>query len=180
MGYCLRMTRTLIYLMLAAVLLTGCRRERGTAPQGGSTASDRLSAATPAAAQKDGQKLPYVSTTSAPAGDQNGANPAGKEVAVRMTNSLKYVPEEVTILAGQTVVWTNTSSSFHTVTADPALAEDRSHAQLPEGAQPFNSGNIAPGDAFRHTFEVPGTYVYFCIPHEAMGMIGKIIVQRKQ
>ncbi len=104
----------------------------------------------------------------------------GKEAAVRMTNSLKYVPDEVTIATGQTVVWTNTSSTFHTVTNDPALAKDRSHAQLPPEAQPFNSGNIAPGEVFQHTFEVPGTYVYFCIPHEDMGMVGKIIVQKKQ
>ncbi len=103
-----------------------------------------------------------------------------EEAAVRMTNSLKYVPDEVTIRVGQTVVWTNASSVFHTVTDDPALAKDRGHAQLPEGAQPFNSGNIAPGEVFRYTFEASGTYVYFCIPHEAVGMVGKVIVQKKQ
>ncbi|MCL5279758.1 MAG: plastocyanin/azurin family copper-binding protein [Planctomycetes bacterium] len=32
---------------------------------------------------------------------------------------------------------------------------------------------------FQHTFEVPGTYVYFCLPHEAMGMVGKVTVQKK-
>jgi plastocyanin len=180
MGYCLRMTHALVYLMLATVLLTGCAQERGTARQGGLPASDQSSAATPATDQKDKQKLTYVSAATARAADQNAVDLAGKETAVRMTNSLKYVPEEVTISVGQTVVWTNTSSMFHTVTDDPALAQDRSHAQLPEGAQPFNSGNIAPGDVFQRTFEVPGTYVYFCIPHEAVGMIGKIIVQKKQ
>jgi plastocyanin len=176
---CLKMAKALACLMPAMVLLTGCGPERGTAHQDGSAASDLSSAETPAARQ-DGQRLSYVSTTSAPAGNQDGGSLVGKEAAVRMTNSLKYVPEEVTISAGQTVVWTNTSSTFHTVTNDPALAKDRSHAQLPEGAQPFNSGNIAPGDVFQRTFEVPGTYVYFCIPHEAMGMVGNITVQKKQ
>lgn len=174
------MTQALAYLMPALVLLAGCPRERGTARQGGSNATDRPSAAAPAADRKEGQTLAYVPGSSAPAEDPNRASPVGKEAAVRMTNSLKYVPEEVTIRAGQTVVWTNTSGIVHTVTADSALAQDRSHAQLPEGAQPFNSGDIAPGAVFQHTFDVPGKYVYFCIPHEAMGMVGRIIVQEKQ
>jgi plastocyanin len=165
--------------MPAVVLLTGCRRERGTAQQGSPAASNQSSAASPAKDQTDGQRLDYVSSASAPARDQKGGVRVAEEAAVRMTNSLKYVPEEVTISAGQTVVWTNTSSMFHTVTNDPALAQDRRHAQLPPEAQPFNSGSIAPGDVFQHTFEVPGTYVYFCIPHEAVGMVGKIIVQKK-
>ena len=180
MGHCLGTTHTPAYLMLAALLLAGCTQEHGTARRGGPAASDRSSAGTAATDQKDGKRLTYVSAASAPTRNQNGGGPAGVETTVRMTNSLKYVPEEVTVRAGQTVVWTNTSSMFHTVTADPVLAKDRSHAQLPEGAGPFDSGNIAPGEAFRHTFEVPGTYVYFCIPHEAVGMVGRIIVQKKQ
>ncbi len=180
MVYRLRTTDALVYLMLAAALLTGCSQERGTARQGGMPASEQSPAATAATDQKEKQRLTYISAAPAPAGDRNGGSLVAQEAAVRMTNSLKYVPEEVTIQAGQTVVWTNTSSTFHTVTNDPALAQDRSHAQLPEGAQPFNSGNIAPGEVFQHTFEVPGAYVYFCIPHEAMGMVGKITVQKKQ
>jgi plastocyanin len=180
MQCCLRTIRMSAYLTLAMVLLTGCPRQHGTAQQGGSAASDRSSAATPATDRTDGQRPVYVSATAALAEDPNGRNPVDAEAAVRMTNSLRYVPDEVTIRAGQTVVWTNTSSMFHTVTNDPALAKDRRHAQLPAEAQPFNSGNIAPGDVFQHTFEVPGTYVYFCIPHEAVGMVGKIAVQKKQ
>ncbi len=97
-----------------------------------------------------------------------------------MTDSLTYVPAAVTITVGQSVVWTNTSSMVHTVTADPSLAKDPRHVQLPQGAQPFNSGDLTPGATFRHTFDVPGTYVYFCIPHEVLGMIGRITVQEKQ
>ena len=104
---------------------------------------------------------------------------SGDEATVSMTNGLRYVPQVVTITVGQTVVWTNTSTVVHTVTADPARAKQRRHAQLPEGTQPFNSGPIAPGATFRHTFDVPGRYVYFCIPHEAEGMIGRINVREK-
>ncbi|MBM4029867.1 MAG: plastocyanin [Planctomycetes bacterium] len=97
-----------------------------------------------------------------------------------MTNQLRYTPEEVTVTVGQTVVWTNTSSMSHTVTADPARAKDPSHVRLPEGAQPFDSGDMPPGATFRHTFEVPGEYVYFCIPHEAAGMVGRVNVRPRQ
>jgi len=98
---------------------------------------------------------------------------------VQMTNGLRYVPEEVTIAVGQSIVWTNVASMVHTVTADPSLAKDRKDVQLPEGAQPFNSGNIAPGGTFRRTFDVPGLYVYFCIPHETSGMVGRINVRQR-
>ncbi len=48
---------------------------------------------------------------------------------------------------------------------------------LPVGAKPFNSGNLKPGQAYRHTFTVPGRYRYFCVPHEGAGMIGEVVVR---
>ena len=33
------------------------------------------------------------------------------------------------------------------------------------------------GDTFKQTFNVPGTYKYFCIPHEAACMVGTIVVE---
>jgi plastocyanin len=32
------------------------------------------------------------------------------------------------------------------------------------------------GETFEHTFTVPGTYVYVCVPHAGQGMIGRVIV----
>lgn len=49
--------------------------------------------------------------------------------------------------------------------------EDR----IPSDATPFDSGSISNG-AFEHTFEEPGTYDYYCIPHKSMGMVGRIVV----
>jgi plastocyanin len=109
-----------------------------------------------------------------------GLRTSDQEIVVGMTNTLRYMPSEITIRLGQTVVWKNTSDMPHTVTADPALAKDANSVRLPEGAKPFNSGNMPPGAAYRHTFQVPGTYRYFCIPHEAAGMIGTVHVQDKQ
>ncbi|HWE04106.1 MAG TPA: plastocyanin/azurin family copper-binding protein [Tepidisphaeraceae bacterium] len=88
-----------------------------------------------------------------------------------------FEPKTVTILAGEAVLWRNTSFISHTVTADPALAEKPEDVALPPGAQPFNSGNIKSGDVFEKVFTVPGTYKYFCIPHEHAGMLGEVVVK---
>jgi plastocyanin len=99
------------------------------------------------------------------------------EAAVTMTDKVIFEPQTVTVKAGQTVAWKNTSRLVHTVTADPAKAATPSHVQLPDGAETFDSGAIRPGETYRRTFTVPGTYRYFCIPHEAAGMVGEIVVE---
>lgn len=94
-----------------------------------------------------------------------------------------FSPAEITIDAGETVVFVNDSTQSHTVTA----YEDRT----PGGAPYFASGGfsdeaaaradlaeglIDPGERYEVTFEEPGTYEYFCIPHEELGMTGTITV----
>ena len=96
---------------------------------------------------------------------------------VEMTNTLKFTPDTVTIEAGETVRWANTSVIVHTVTADPAEATMDGSVQLPEEAEAFDSGNMDPKATFEHTFETPGTYTYFCIPHEGVKMRGTVVVE---
>lgn len=105
--------------------------------------------------------------------------PTSKKPAavIKMTDRLTFEPARVTIKVGETVRWKSASLLVHTVTADPALAANPEDVALPVGAKPFNSGNIKPGGQFQHTFKVPGTYRYFCIPHEGAGMIGVVVVQ---
>lgn len=95
-----------------------------------------------------------------------------------------FSPARITVSAGAEVTWVNDSGQAHTVTA----YED----SLPEGAPYFASGGapseeaaradlsaglIRPGETFSVTFEVPGTYRYFCIPHEGQGMTGTVVVE---
>lgn len=96
---------------------------------------------------------------------------------VEMGNQLTFEPASLTIKAGETVEFVNGSPLVHTVTADPAKARDADNVSLPTGAETFDSGNLASGESFSHTFTEPGTYQYFCIPHEAAGMTGTIVVQ---
>lgn len=96
---------------------------------------------------------------------------------VTMDDTLKYYPAELTIEKGETVTWKNESALVHTVTCDPEKAARSKNVNLPEGAQAFDSGRMSKGDTFKYTFEQAGRYKYFCIPHEATGMIGVIIVK---
>jgi plastocyanin len=100
----------------------------------------------------------------------------GDDVEVLMTPELVFSPATVEIDVGQAVLWRNTSAFAHTSTADVSIADDPSHVQLPSGAQPWHSGLVPAGGTFRRTFDVPGTYRYFCQPHEAQEMVGTIIV----
>jgi plastocyanin len=95
---------------------------------------------------------------------------------VDMTNTLAFQPDAVRIKAGETVEWRNRSLFTHTVTDDPARAKDAADAQLPKSAPSF-SARVGPGEVYRHIFTVPGTYRYFCMPHEGWDMHGQVIVE---
>lgn len=90
----------------------------------------------------------------------------------------KYLPAKVTIKVGQTVEWMNNAKTLHSVTANPAHAQNPKDVSLPKGAKPFDSGFMPPGATFEHTFKVAGTYHYVCVPHEKDGMKGIVIVKK--
>lgn len=118
-------------------------------------------------------------TTSLLAGDNSHEQSSNIKPAavVEATNDLTFVPEKVTIKAGETVQWKNTSLMVHTITCDSSLASRPSDVAIPAGAKPFNSGYLKPGITFDQTFNVPGVYRYFCILHERNDMVGEIIVK---
>ena len=103
-------------------------------------------------------------------------DPLEGDVVVDMTAALTFAPATVQVQSGGTVVWTNGSSMPHTVTADPDLAANPASVTLPAGAEPFASPLIGAGGSYSRTFTVPGTYRYFCQPHEGAGMIGVVEV----
>lgn len=101
-----------------------------------------------------------------------------------MTDAQRFEPEETTVSVGDEVTWTNDSGESHTVTA---YSDD-----LPEGADYFASGGassedsaraaladglLTEGETFTFTFDEPGKYRYFCVPHEGQGMVGTIVVE---
>lgn len=98
------------------------------------------------------------------------------EVTMKQAPKSRFLPEVVTINPGDTVKWTNPAFVTHSVTFDPGMAVTAGDVVLPAGVAPFDSGNIEEDGSFSHTFTVKGTYKYICKFHEAMGMIGTVIV----
>ena len=62
-----------------------------------------------------------------------------------------FDPDEITIASGDTVTWTNYDDSRHTVTEDDDA---------------FDSDDLDQGDSFSWTFDVAGSYGYFCDRHD--------------
>ncbi len=66
----------------------------------------------------------------------------------------------------------------HTVAAYHPDNEGHS-LRIPHKAKPWNSGYLVePGEHFEVILPEPGVYDYYCEPHEAAGMAGRIVVGR--
>ena len=98
------------------------------------------------------------------------------EVVMKQAPKSHFLPDTVNISVGDTVHWTNPAFVTHTVTFDPAQAATAGDVALPSGVAPFASGDIEEDQDYSHTFTVKGTYKYVCKYHEAMGMVGTVIV----
>lgn len=102
--------------------------------------------------------------------------PSTNHHTVNISDVGHFVPGSISIPKGDSIVWNNMDVVSHTATCDPTKAQNRSDVQLPNGAQPFNSGVINPGASWSYQFNTPGTYVYFSINEETSGLIGTIVV----
>jgi plastocyanin len=100
-----------------------------------------------------------------------------------------FVPAKATVTVGDTLVWGNNNDRPHTVTSyEDGIPEAAtffasggfdSEAAARDGYNTDISGAIDPGETYEHTFEVPGTYSYLCIPHETAGMVGTVEVREE-
>lgn len=102
---------------------------------------------------------------------------------IEMTDNLVYNPDSVTVAPGITVVWQNTGSIGHSVTAYeneiPGEAEYFASGGFDSeqaARQVYPEGEIGSGEQYQHTFQVEGSYRYFCIPHETAGMVTSLEV----
>jgi plastocyanin len=99
-------------------------------------------------------------------------------VVIKMSDKPpEFLPNKVTIKAGQTIEWVNNAKTLHSVDGDPSMAIKPSDVSLPPGAKPFDSGFLKPDMTWDYTFTVPGTYKYTCVPHEKDGMNGEVVVK---
>ena len=91
---------------------------------------------------------------------------AGGQVTVTVQeDNFTFIPSQLTIPAGTTVVWVNEERAKHTATADDGL---------------FDSGDQELGVSYAYTFSEPGIYPYYCRYHgdiDGIGMAGTIVVE---
>jgi plastocyanin len=92
---------------------------------------------------------PTPLSSTAPGAASGGA---GGSSAVEIKNTA-YNPATITAKVGDKVTWTNNDSVTHTVTLDDNSAD---------------SGDLAAGATFDHTFTTAGTFAYHCKIHSSM------------
>jgi plastocyanin len=72
-----------------------------------------------------------------------------------------YGPDQLDVLPGQRVLWTNVSTRTHTVTSDDGF---------------FDSGDVESNSHFSFQFNTPGIYHYHCTIHA--GIVGEVDVRK--
>lgn len=73
--------------------------------------------------------------------------------AANQNNPEFYHPTSFSATVGAPVTWVNADASTHTVTADDSS---------------WDSGNLAAGQTYSHTFSTAGSYSYYCVIHPWM------------
>jgi len=138
------------------------------------------------------KKAANESTTAAP--EQPAVAPAAAPAAGGGTNhdvmmeldgsNYKFNPSELTIKAGDVVTFHNKSGGPHNVSfwADsiPAGGADKLKAAMPDQMAPLEGPLLTEQDGtYKISFAGAPTcdYKFYCLPHLALGMHGKITVQ---
>lgn len=111
--------------------------------------------------------------------DARSGHPAALEVIEMRSDAggsrVWFDPIGLYVVPDTTIRWI-TRENVHTATAYHP-DNDRHPLRMPQRAAPWDSGFlINPGDHFDVTLTEPGVYDYYCKPHEAAGMVGRIIV----
>ncbi len=126
-----------------------------------------------------------------------------RQTGDRRSLSFEFLPKEVTIKSGDTVVWSASSGHVVAFVPAPPFPEEIIAQPQPDGrpwllrnreveqaakpsavfepAKLYASGNISPtsrnGGSWTLMFEEPGTFKYVCLIHRDVGMEGTVIVQ---
>jgi plastocyanin len=100
--------------------------------------------------------------------------------------AVAFEPAELTVSVGDTVAWEWAAGEAHNVVAyQDGIPDDATYwasggFESEEAARTGwenGEGAVQSGQAYVHTFETAGEHAYFCVPHEAAGMEGTIVVE---
>jgi plastocyanin len=170
--------RAIVCVTLLGALLGGaCRSKAG---EDGVAVPDEGAAASPGA---PAAAAPAASTPAASATQATN----GRTIDVQMVgdaSGYRFVPATVTIKVGDSVRWTNVSGGPHNVTfwsdSIPAGAAGQLQAGMPQPMSPLSGPLLTtPNATYTISFAgaPAGTYRYYCMPHLALGMTAKIVVE---
>jgi len=108
-------------------------------------------------------------------GEDDGA---AAEIAMRSAGGgarVWFDPIGLRVAPGTTVRWVAVAGVHTTTAYHPANGDVP--RRIPQGARPWDSGYLTePGSTFEATLDVEGVHDFFCRPHEAAGMVGRIVV----
>lgn len=100
--------------------------------------------------------------------------------------AVAFEPKELTISQGDTVAWNHAAGEAHNVVAyEDEIPEDATYwasggfESQDAAVEGWDNGQgaVQSGQSYVHTFETTGEHNYFCVPHEAAGMVGTVIVE---
>ena len=132
------------------------------------------------AAETAGAKSSAAETSS------SGGEATVHEVQMVLTDAgeYKFIPDELTIKAGDTVRWINGNGAPHNVQFKPGTVPDGAQAVL-NAAMANRIGDMngqlmmAPDAVYEIDFTgAPvGEYPYVCTPHELLGMVANLTIE---
>ena len=99
--------------------------------------------------------VPPTTVPPPPTAVAQAAAPKSNNVVTVKISDYAYQPDRITVPVGTTVVWSNADDEEHDVTSEG-------------GASVLNSPDFGKGGSFSFTFNQPGEYKYYCVPHDYM------------
>ena len=90
----------------------------------------------------------------------------------RPTLAFVSQPNKITVAKGETVEFVNNKAFPHNVVFDEDNVPDGVNADAISHEDYLNG----PGEKVTNKFDTPGTYGYYCEPHQGAGMTGTIVV----
>ena len=102
----------------------------------------------------------HAPATSEQAQPTAAITPVSAETVQVSIDNFTFAPQQLTVKAGTTVVWTNKDDTPHTVTSDDNV---------------FSSPVMSTNQSFHYTFDKPGKFPFHCKLHPTM--TGIVMVQ---
>ncbi|PSG96280.1 hypothetical protein BRD56_11345 [Thermoplasmatales archaeon SW_10_69_26] len=105
-------------------------------------------------------------------------SPVGDDTAAPVAAvGQSFLPQAIVVPTGTSLAWTG-GAIPHTVTSSQALCTGATSEACQNNAgdpDSFDGLLTGVGDTYRHTFDEPGVYPYYCEFHYALGMTGLVV-----